>query len=1039
MFPIPLLIRYRLLLLLSVSYFLLTLSACNSDPGKQGETQNPVFTTISDTDSIYIVQLIKQSDAAYDEKNFTKAIALLDSADWRLNSIDSGQSALLGRVYYLKSFTYTRQKNPDYDTGIKYAQKALKIYARLPDASFQLANVYRIWAAALIENKKYQESILPAKAAVRILDSLGKYPLYHANALEKLANAYGKTGRYNEALSTISEAHTLSTDNEDFDAYYRLTLNNEIARWTRVIGGIEEALMICQDTYTELIEIKKKNSKLGADVLLNMARCYEKKGQWDKQADFLKKTLDIQLAIDEEPYIIATTLEDIGILYTEQNKYPECLQKIEQAYKIRQERNDPDTVSSLTNLCSCYEVGNELVKAENFCLRANEVHQARGELANQQKRYKSFSNLAEIYVQQGRHAEAEVFYKTAITGIEQTYGTENIELIEIYTRKCENFRETANYQSAIAAGERSLQINKYIEDDPTLCVDLPTLTETLVEIGRIHQDRYFSLENKHDKDKALLYYSRAEQSLEYRLRNSNNYGNSAAVREAMHRIQDLRLNLLTAFGIDDRTLPTDVFHCLEKTKGVAILASTNYLAIDAVAEVPSTVLKTEKELQKLVILRQNQHSELPDSLAFEKRKAFEALVVSREKLENFTKQIKDEHPKYYNLKYDPTPVSLTNFQAQLLDDQSVLTFFVGKSFIYTIHITKEFSEIKKTRKPANFTDIVTKFIQSLQYRANPTSSRTEDEADAAYAQSAHELYTLLISPLTSKLKQKLIVIPDGVLGLLPFEALIKARPTRIGNYSSYAYLLNDYEVSYAYSATLLTEMANKKHSEIPAKQLLGLAPFYRSDIRQLEPSGSEPKWIASRSDKLDTLPYSGVEVRYIAETMNGTALYGQQATLNRFRADAENYKIIHLSTHGKANPAAGDMAFIALADERNPDIYNKLYANELYSYSLNADMVVLSACETGTGEVRKGEGIISLSRAFVYAGTKSVFTTLWQVKDREMKDLNILFYRELSLGKPKDSALRNAKIEFIRSSDNPEAANPYYWAGFVGVGDMQAL
>jgi CHAT domain-containing protein len=186
------------------------------------------------------------------------------------------------------------------------------------------------------------------------------------------------------------------------------------------------------------------------------------------------------------------------------------------------------------------------------------------------------------------------------------------------------------------------------------------------------------------------------------------------------------------------------------------------------------------------------------------------------------------------------------------------------------------------------------------------------------------------------------------------------------------------------------------------------------------------------------LPASGEEVAAIVKILDGTPSYGTGATLQQFEQLAADYRILHLSTHGKADDRVGDYAYLAFGVTDETGTFDRLYARDLYNYTLNADMVVLSACETGIGKLQRGEGIISLARAFAYAGAKSIFTTLWQVSDEKTKYLMVYFYKNLKQGQTKDAALRNAKLEYM-DKNNSEALHPFFWAGLIGIGDMSRL
>ncbi|MEZ4935714.1 MAG: CHAT domain-containing protein [Saprospiraceae bacterium] len=184
------------------------------------------------------------------------------------------------------------------------------------------------------------------------------------------------------------------------------------------------------------------------------------------------------------------------------------------------------------------------------------------------------------------------------------------------------------------------------------------------------------------------------------------------------------------------------------------------------------------------------------------------------------------------------------------------------------------------------------------------------------------------------------------------------------------------------------------------------------------------------------MPASGEEVKAASLFWNGDYYLNADATEDRFNEVAGNYRIVHLSTHGVADSRSGDYSYLAFAEQKDSLENEFLYVRDLYNIQLNADLVTLSACETAAGELQRGEGIISLARAFAYAGAKSILTTLWVADDSATRDLMKVFYQQLKNGEAKDRALQKAKQELL---GNGRFAHPFFWAGFVPVGDMQAL
>jgi CHAT domain-containing protein len=197
---------------------------------------------------------------------------------------------------------------------------------------------------------------------------------------------------------------------------------------------------------------------------------------------------------------------------------------------------------------------------------------------------------------------------------------------------------------------------------------------------------------------------------------------------------------------------------------------------------------------------------------------------------------------------------------------------------------------------------------------------------------------------------------------------------------------------------------------------LGIAPFV--DMR---PEDCSP-------DTFAPLPFSAHEVRTAAGLMQGEVWTGADATTERFLTAAHSYNVLHLATHSRADNRQGSYSFVAVS-QRGP----LLTAKDLFALSLAADMVVLSACEAGDGQLLRGEGIIGLVRGFMYAGARSVVASQWVAHDRSSAYLMTNFYRKWQQGAPLDGALRAAQIALLRQ--HPTYAHPFFWAGYRVYGN----
>ncbi|MBS0000612.1 MAG: CHAT domain-containing protein, partial [Cyclobacteriaceae bacterium] len=290
-------------------------------------------------------------------------------------------------------------------------------------------------------------------------------------------------------------------------------------------------------------------------------------------------------------------------------------------------------------------------------------------------------------------------------------------------------------------------------------------------------------------------------------------------------------------------------------------------------------------------------------------------------------------------------------------------------------------------------------------------------------------YRFLLGDLKSARYQhssKLLIIPDGILAQLPFEALITdLGDTTYMDYSGLPYLIREACIGYAYSATLL--FSPKKEYKKNENNLLA---FSYSGLNTLGEN-------TMRTGNDIELPHTAVELNAIKAVFPGRNQYffDEEATENAFKENAPEYQILHLAVHGFADTVNGDdsMLKFKLGNDTINDSY--LYMHELYGMDLNNTLLaVLSACETGIGKEFRGEGVFSMARGFTYAGCPTVIMSLWPIGDEYSASIMAGFYRLLEKGNNASESLRDAKLNFIKMQDELRT-HPANWASFVYLGD----
>lgn len=393
------------------------------------------------------------------------------------------------------------------------------------------------------------------------------------------------------------------------------------------------------------------------------------------------------------------------------------------------------------------------------------------------------------------------------------------------------------------------------------------------------------------------------------------------------------------------------------------------------------------------------------------------LAQKKEQYRQLIAHYAQAYPRYFALRHKPIHIDIATFRSALRERQELREFFVGDSAVYLLRISDDGQIFQRIRKDVDLAALVSAYRNSLSaFMAD--KSRTSLEA---YAQSANRLYTLLF-PDPIETGTSILVIPDGVLSYVAFSGLLRTMPDNLTDIRSYDFLLWHHDIAYSHSASLYLEVSRLNARPVSADVLV-CAPVF-DNLTGIAP-----------------LRYNLQEARVVRQLTDGLLLAGGDCTVAGFtdRLTQRHPRILHLATHGAADDRSGDASYLAFSGDALPDAL--LYARDLYAMQLDMDLIFLSACETGTGELRRGEGMISLARAFFYAGARSIVTTLWRTEDTRTAAIAKHFYSLLAQGKSKDHALADAQRTYLKDLSPQEShfAHPAYWSAFIPVGNMSAV
>jgi CHAT domain-containing protein/Tfp pilus assembly protein PilF len=415
-----------------------------------------------------------------------------------------------------------------------------------------------------------------------------------------------------------------------------------------------------------------------------------------------------------------------------------------------------------------------------------------------------------------------------------------------------------------------------------------------------------------------------------------------------------------------------------------------------------------------------------------------SLLPIDEDLDALRLEVRRTSPQYANLQY-PDLVTAGHVANQIDQDTVLISYVLGDGHSFVWAISRRGLESAWLPDRAVIERDVAAYRQLLTSRSiGPESAAGKDQRRTAIERAGRALYRTLLSPIEGGLRgaTRLIIAPDGVLHVLPFEALI--RPSSLNVAAGPRWLVRDFSVSEAPSASALEALAASVSTAPRSHELLAVGdPSYSGMLDDQSDRGTRVGSLAGRSVRVAALPFARLEVTDIAALYPpaATRVYlGKAATEQSVKSEAlDQYRYIHFAAHTVVDDVRPGRSGILLSIDSQSREDGILQADEVMDLRLNADLVTLSACSTGLGMVLRGEGIVGLTRAFLTAGARSVAASLWNVNDGATAALMRTFYQGLDRGLTRDDALRQAKLSLITGND-AQWQDPYYWAPFVLVG-----
>ncbi len=632
----------------------------------------------------------------------------------------------------------------------------------------------------------------------------------------------------------------------------------------------------------------------------------------------------------------------------------------------------------------------------------NALHYYESDPGEGPNRIRALTTLADIATRQHLFRQAEQYFHQAETAGKLYYNGKSREMAKLYNETGLFYEQHNQPDRALTYFQKAL-VQAFPNFNSLEITDNPGLSEALLESQAMRAaaakaQLLLKLSNT-SKNAAALRRNAAHcfnLSFAVATRLRHTYGNDVdkIALSANNRIayQAAALNLWQLWNdTPETTYLEQLFSLIEQTKAQSLADALQQQKALVLSGIPDSLLQKEAVLRLESAVATNE-SEMLEA-GKDSTEASKKLRAFRQKktYDDFIGQLGKEYPQFRQYAEADVSADVSAIRKALPDSTVLLSWFDAGDRYLCLRLHGSEIWASEVMRDSVFDHSLLDFIALL------SDLNRQQASPGDFFQAAHALHQKLfpIDPLAGV--KSLLIVPDGLLCYLPFEVLLTA-PHDKGGFATAPYMFRQCAVTYSWSAKLLAV------SMTPAAQLgfVQFAPF-----------------ASSARDHLAVLDNSLADV---PQTMSSSVLEGAEASTATFRAEAPENNVIHLSTH--AQVGKNGVPGIEFFDRT-------MTLPEIYAQRFQASLVTLSACETGAGKFAGGEGVLSLARAFAYAGAQSMVASLWSVNDRATAALFSAFYQNLQQGNSKSEALRQAKLACLSAEESDARKAPYYWAAFT--------
>lgn len=973
---------------------------------------------------------------------------------------------LLANQYF--QFGLASFQSANYDSSIYFFEKAAKIFDSAVNQNQQPSywnrklqcqnKIARNWHR--IGNYDKAEQILQ-NALYLGNEKLGPNHLTVAETAYELGFVYGEKGQNNNMMTFAKQALEIRISNLGEDNLLTSACYSQIAMALGNKGEMEESLKYHQKVLAFRQRFLGEKHPAVLSSLNNIGVCLNSMGDYNETLKYLQRALNMYKETElNDPVFLARLYLNLGNALSKTSNNFEALEVNKKALSLLPDilgANHPEIAKVYNNIGSSYlAIGRYDEALESYQMALSMFHKTVGE----QNPMVAEPNcgLGIAYTLTGEANKALNHLQLALTKSKEFYGDKHFKIAEIYRLIGDVYISQSNYPTALTYYQKAIYAvsnafkDTNVNNNPSL-KEIHPYPESIEGLSA-KANALVKFADTCPSNKRIEMLKNALATYQLAMEMVANIRNSYRSEESKFLLTSESTNIhikgiqtaLDLFDLtQDRTFLNNAFRFMQHSKASILKEALTNSKARSFSDLPDSLQQRERKLKsRMAVLdteiqkqfeqsddsqKQPQIQLLQDQL-FSLKREYDAQVLLFE----------SDYPKYFDLKYQNKFVTVEEIQRVLNNQTILLEYFLSNNKLYIAVIDNQNFKIIQSPIDTTFYTHLHQFLGALK--------TIEMEY---YKKAAVALYNVLIAPVETNIsgKKQLVIIPGGYLNYVPFEALLTQNPPD-ANFTELPYLIRKYNFAYHYSSSLFLNTVKAEKKAPLLQQFVGFAPVFADSqandatvnkgslLHFFQSIWNYPSTKANGKN-FKKLKHSEKEVQSIVKmftqnniTANG--FYHNNATESQFKQQTGTSTIVHVATHGIVNveqPALSGLVFAPQYNETGEDD-GILYTAETYALNLNADLLVLGSCESGFGKLVTGEGVLALTRGFLYAGARNIIHSLWKVNDKHTSELMIELYQQILAGKSYSQALRSAKRKLISEE---RTAFPTSWASFVLIGE----